>query len=219
MHPAARRLATAAVGTSIGVCVAVQCRRSSLERDGYPPVTHPHCPEYLKGDADLQLSRLAKPSDTQLTGHWLAWYNGPLVVRLETTADSAVTATHLTGSLAVPAGCSAFTVSYDEVEQQMLGKHFGSLLPFGLWLSSAPCRLNTYRADLSQQVLDNSTLSVDIFIIDWLPPVRVPMQRIPDGVYLEMDEAGHVPRGSQALVAAQAAVASARFDDRAKSGA
>ena len=60
-------------------------------------------------------------------------------------------------------------------------------------------------------VMATSALSVDIFVLDWLPPMRVHILRIPDGTYVETDAAGDVPRaGSRPR---GAAVVEARFDE------
>jgi hypothetical protein len=220
MSTLVRRLATAAVGTSIGVGFAVSGRRSALERDGYPPVTHPGCPEYLLPDTELQaVSSAPPPQAASMSGLWLAWYNGPLVLRLFGKPDGTLAATHLTGSVAVPAGRPAFDVCFDPPAGLTHGTHSGSLLPGGMWMSSAPCRANFYCRDLSRRSADTSTLSVDIFVLSWLPPVRVPMRRVPEAdVYIEKDAAGHVLPGSSGLRAAQAAVAQARFDEIATGG-
>ena len=213
------RMATAAVGTSVGVAYAIRSRRTSLERDGYPPVTHPACPDYLIADADLLAQRLtASPTSGSFSGLWLAWYNGPLVLEINDgggLSSSSLVARHLTGTIAVPAGIDAFQVDFNAPAKQIHGDHTGSLLPYGLWLSKAACQLNVYHTDLTRKELDHSSLSVDIFVLDWLPPVRVPLRRIPQGSYIERTEKGHVPRQSSGLEAAQTAVAQAHFEDRA----
>lgn len=215
--PTIARLATAAAGTSIGVLYAVSSRRDALEREGYPPVTHPGCPDYLQADAELLESPTAARHVERFDGLWLAWYNSPLVLRLA-SSNQQLDATHLTGTFAVPAGNRAFAVRVDPACGALHGEHVGSLLPHGLWLSSAPCRLNTYSTDLSRRTLDDAVLSVDISVLSWLPPVRVPLRRIPDTAFIARDSDGFVLAGSDALRGAQAAVAEARFDERLLGG-
>ena len=209
----ARRVATAVVGTSLGVAYAVRSRLSALEREGYTPLTHPQCPGHLNVDAELEVPRSAGSSldFSEFGGLYVSWYSSPLMLEVSSSRTSLV-ATHLTGSLAVPAGNEAFKAECD-TWGNVHGEHAGSFLPYWLWLTTAPCRVNVYYEDLSRRSVNPNVLSVDLFVMDWLPPIRVPMLRVPTGVYVERDAVGAVPNDGPGLAAAERAIADARFTE------
>ena len=228
-----RHLAAAAAGTSIGALYHYSRgdEKSGGSSTAFAPTFDaprlpPKCPPHLVTDAELAIS--AQPESSSLSGFdglWLAWYNGPSVLRL-TGSPTTLHARHLTGSFALPAGSEAFEARSEKVHDasgasstELRGGHFGSLVPYGLWPSTAPCRLNLYYTDGSRRAVSTESLSLDVAVglsvppFSWLPPVRVPLKRIPDSACILTDDRGHVRAGTPGIEAAQAAVAQAAFEE------
>ena len=210
-----RHLFAAVAGTSVGAAYTIYSRKDVAETA--LPRPPPNAPAHLLADSSLLTSRLLTDDFAALEGLWLAWYNGPLALRLTTDNPSSssqqpsLRGRHLTGSYALPAGRDAFSVRADGVEVH--GQHYGSALPFGLWPNAAPCRLNAYHADLRRQSIDRTALSLDIYPFSWLTPIRVPLRRVPESAHIETDANGFLRSGSKGLEAAQAAIAQAAFDE------
>ena len=92
-------------------------------------------------------------------GLFVGWFPSALLLEVRSSRNAhslgLLEARHLTRSVAVPAD-AAFTGcdSWGNVH----GQHTGSFLPFGLWLTTVPCRVNTYYSDLSGKACDPSVL-------------------------------------------------------------
>ena len=174
------------------------------------PQPPPGVPAKFLADGSLVIDKVdTLPSFATYDGLWLAWYNGPMVLRLFST-PSALRGQHLTGNLALPPGAAAFELRRDAAG--VAGLHFGSGLPFNLMPNSTPCRLNSYHADASQRAVDASSLSLDVsvgpqFLHSMLPPVRVPLRRLPDAAAAGLCDADGYVRSKAALEKAREAVA------------